>query len=141
MEALIIFNALISVIFTLCYAYQFIYLFVGLLKRPQKFRSKKEHKFAVVISARNEREVIAQLIDSIKNQNYPKDKLDVFVIADNCTDDTAEVARKAGAIVHERFNDKLVGKGYALDWMFKIIEKDYADEGYEGYIARRQLCC
>lgn len=134
MEALIIFNALISVIFTLCYAYQFIYLFVGLLKRPQKFRSKKEHKFAVVISARNEREVIAQLIDSIKNQNYPKDKLDVFVIADNCTDDTAEVARKAGAIVHERFNDKLVGKGYALDWMFKIIEKDYADEGYEGYM-------
>lgn len=134
MEALIIFNALISVIFTLCYAYQFIYLFVGLLKRPQKFKSKKEHKFAVVISARNEREVIAQLIESIKNQNYPKNKLDVFVIADNCTDDTAEVARKAGAIVHERFNDKLVGKGYALDWMFKIIEKDYADEGYEGYM-------
>ena len=45
-------------------------------------------------------------------------------IADNCTDDTAQVARGAGAIVYERFNKVQVGKGYALDWLFKIIDRD-----------------
>lgn len=134
MKAIIIFNAVISILFTLCYAYQFFYLFVGLLKGEQKFKAVREHKFAAVISARNERDVIGQLISSIKSQNYPKDKLDVFVIADNCTDDTAQVARGAGAIVYERFNKVQVGKGYALDWLFKIIDRDHKDAGYEGYM-------
>ena len=134
MKAIIIFNAVISILFTLCYAYQFFYLFVGLLKGEQKFKAVRGHKFAAVISARNERDVIGQLISSIKSQNYPKDKLDVFVIADNCTDDTAQVAREAGAIVYERFNKVQVGKGYALDWLFKIIDRDHKDAGYEGYM-------
>ncbi len=134
MEAIIVFNAVISILFTMCYAYQFFYLFVGLFKGEQKFKAKTQHKFAAVISARNERDVIGNLISSIKNQNYPKDKLDVFVIADNCTDDTAEVARQAGAIVYERFNKAQVGKGYALDWLFDIIKKEHADDGYEGYM-------
>lgn len=134
MEAIIVINAVISVLFTLCYAYQFFYLFVGLLKGEQKFTAETEHKFAAVISARNESGVIGQLIASIKEQNYPKDKLDVFVIADNCTDNTAQVARDAGAIVFERFNKEQVGKGYALDWLFKIIKKDYKDAGYEGFM-------
>lgn len=134
MKAIIIFNAVISILFTLCYAYQFFYLFVGLLKGEQKFKAVREHKFAAVISARNERDVIGQLISSIKSQNYPKDKLDVFVIADNCTDDTAQVAREAGAIVYVRFNKVQVGKGYALDWLFKIIDRDHKDAGYEGYM-------
>ena len=134
MKAIIIFNAVISILFTLCYAYQFFYLFVGLLKGEQKFKAVREHKFAAVISARNERDVIGQLISSIKSQNYPKDKLDIFVIADNCTDATAQVAREAGAIVYERFNKVQVGKGYALDWLFKIIDRDHKEAGYEGYM-------
>jgi len=134
MEAIIVINAVISVLFTLCYAYQFFYLFVGLLKGEQRFTAETEHKFAAVISARNESGVIGQLIASIKEQNYPEDKLDVFVIADNCTDNTAQVARDAGAIVFERFNKEQVGKGYALDWLFKIIKKDYKDAGYEGFM-------
>ena len=134
METIIYLNFLISIIFTLCYAYQFFYIFIGLLKTPKKLTASNLHKFAVVISARNERDVIGQLIESIKNQNYPSDMIDVFVIADNCTDDTAKVAADAGAIVHERFNKKLVGKGYALDWMFDIIKTDYADKGYEAFI-------
>ena len=54
MKAIIIFNCVISVIFTMCYAYQFFYIFVGLLKKPMVFKEKKKHCFAVVISARNE---------------------------------------------------------------------------------------
>lgn len=134
MKAIIFFNCVISVIFTLCYAYQFFYIFVGLLKKPKKFFAKKQHRFAVVVSARNESSVIGNLISSIRNQNYPQELVDIFIIADNCTDNTAEIARSAGAIVYERFNKEQVGKGYALDWMFNIIESEYADRNYEGYI-------
>ncbi len=134
MKAIIVFNCIISVVFTLCYAYQFFYIFIGLLKKPLKFIAKKQHRFAVVVSARNESSVIGNLIASIKGQNYPSELVDIFVIADNCTDNTAEVARNAGAIVYERFNKQQVGKGYALDWMFKIIQSDHADKNYEGYI-------
>ena len=134
MKAIIIFNCVISVIFTMCYAYQFFYIFVGLLKKPMVFKEKKKHCFAVVISARNESGVIGNLIKSIQSQKYPRELVDVFVVADNCTDDTAQVARDAGAIVYERFNKEQVGKGYALDWMFNIIETKHSEKGYEGYI-------
>lgn len=134
MKAIVFFNCVISIVFTLCYAYQFFYIFVGLLKKPKKFTAKKQHRFAVVVSARNESSVIGNLIASIKNQNYPSELVDVFVIADNCTDNTAEIARSAGAIVYERFNKEQVGKGYALDWLFNIIDSEHSDKGYEGYI-------
>ena len=134
MKAIIVFNCIISVIFTLCYAYQFFYIFVGLLKKPLKFIAKKQHRYAVVVSARNESGVIGNLINSIRSQNYPSDLVDIFVIADNCTDNTAEVARNAGAIVYERFNKEQVGKGYALDWLFKIIDTEHADKNYEAYM-------
>lgn len=134
MKIILYLNFVLSLIFTLCYAYQFLYIFVGLLKRPKKLETDTYHRFAIIISARNEETVIGQLIESIMNQNYPADKLDTFVIADNCTDATAQVARDAGANVFERFNTELVGKGYALDWLFDIIRKDYADRQYDGYL-------
>ncbi len=134
MKAIIFLNCVISIVFTLCYAYQFFYIFVGLLKKPIKHIAKEQHRFAVVISARNESSVIGDLIKSIRSQKYPKELVDIFVIADNCTDNTAEIARSAGAIVYERFNKEQVGKGYALDWMFKIISTDYAEKNYEAYI-------
>ncbi len=134
MKAIIFFNFIISVVFTLCYAYQFFYIFVGLLKKPQEFTAKAQHRYAVVVSARNESGVIGNLIRSIRSQRYPSELVDIFVIADNCTDNTAEVAREAGAIVYERFNKEQVGKGYALDWMFNIIKDEHADKNYEAYI-------
>ncbi len=134
MKAIIFLNFVISIVFTLCYAYQFFYIFVGLLKKPLEFTAKAQHKFAVVISARNESSVIGNLINSIRTQRYPQELVDIFVIADNCTDNTAEIARNAGAIVYERFNKEQVGKGYALDWMFNIINTDYADKNYEAYM-------
>lgn len=73
------------------------------------------------------------MLQSIKNQNYPSQLIDIFVVADNCSDDTAQIAREAGAIVYERNNKKLVGKGYALDYIFKIIMRDYKEKEYKGY--------
>lgn len=88
----------------------------------------KRHKFMAVVSARNEELVIANLIESLKNQVYPENKLDIYVIADNCTDDTAQVARDAGAIVYERFNQFKRSKGYALEWFFDIVLKEFPDK-------------
>ncbi len=134
MKTIIYLNWIISIVFTLCYAYQFFYIFVGLLKKPKAFTANRNHRYAAVISARNEAAVVGQLIESIKAQNYPSELIDVFVIADNCTDNTAQVARDAGAIVYERSNTKLVGKGYALDWLFQIIAEKHADTGYEAFM-------
>ena len=70
----------------------------------------KLHRYAAVISARNEANVIGGLIASLKAQNYPCELLDIYVIADNCTDDTAQVAAQAGAKVYRRYNHQQVGK-------------------------------
>lgn len=118
------------------YAYQLFYVVAALWhdrRHAQTPPAKRMHKFAAVISARNESAVIGELVHSIKRQNYPSELLDIFVVADNCTDNTAAVARRAGAIVFERFNRNQVGKGYALDYVFQILETDYADAQYEGY--------
>ena len=128
-----IFNFCVFLAFTICYTYQLYYVFVVLTRKPKQLVAKKNHKFAVVISARNESAVIGQLIHSIKVQNYPSELIDVFVIADNCTDNTADVAREAGATVFPRFNSEQVGKGYALDYGFNVILSQYSDRGYEAY--------
>ena len=124
MRDLIIVNLIIAVLFTLCYAYQFIYILVALIKDTVKYPEGGANRFAVIISARNERDVIHNLIDSIKKQNYDPSLIDIFVCADNCTDDTAEIARSAGAIVYERQSTTHVGKGYALDFLFHKIFED-----------------
>ena len=73
------------------------------------------------------------MIDSIKNQSYDGDKITIFVVADNCTDDTAPIALSAGAVVYERQNAIHVGKGYALDFLIKQIDVDYRLETFTGF--------
>ncbi len=122
------------VFFTAAYAYQIVYLVIGLIVKERRGKQDaKLHRYAAVISARNEEGVIGDLIRDLKAQNYPEKLLDVFVVADNCTDGTAAVAREAGAIVYERFNKVQVGKGYALDWLFKRIFADKGKQTYDGF--------
>lgn len=100
----------------------------------RKFKpAKNNHKYAVLIPARNEETVIGNLIDSINRQDYPKDLITIFVVADNCTDNTAKVARDKGVICYERFNDNERTKGFALKFLFENIERDYGIECFEGY--------
>ena len=129
-----VFNLSLFVLFTLLYIYQIVYAGVALVHKPREYRARKLHRYAVIIAARNESAVIGELIRSIKRQDYPSELLDIVVVADNCTDDTAEVARRAGAtLVYERFNKQLVGKGYALDYVLKRLYAEHADKRYEGY--------
>ncbi|MEE0808018.1 MAG: glycosyltransferase family 2 protein [Acutalibacteraceae bacterium] len=114
--------------------YKNIFKCVGIVA-TRKFKPAKEcHKYAIIVAARNESTVIGNLIDSIKRQNYPEDKLDIFVAADNCTDDTAAIARDMGAICYERFDNEHRTKGYALQYLVECIRRDYGIDAYEGYI-------
>ncbi|MEA4848572.1 MAG: glycosyltransferase family 2 protein [Clostridiaceae bacterium] len=85
-------------------------------------------RFAVFIPAHNEEIVIENIVDNLKQLNYPKDSYDVYVIADNCTDNTAAAAKAAGANVLERTDDNRRGKGYALQWAFEKILYDEDSE-------------
>lgn len=127
-------NYIFAVIFVLCVGYQFLYIFVPFMKGGRKLEAKKLHKYAVLIPARNEEKVIPHLIASIKGQTYPSELIDIFVIADNCTDNTAQSALEAGAFcVLQRNNDELIGKGYALDFALTEIRDRYPDNDYAGY--------
>ena len=127
-------NWSIVLLFTLLYLYQGFYLVVGLLLRRHKDRHEPSrlHRFAVVVSARNEEQVIGELLDSLRKQNYPQELLDLYVVADNCTDDTAGAARKARAFVYERRDPIHKGKGYAMDYLFRQLKEEGKD-CYDGY--------
>ncbi len=128
------FNTAIAVILTLLYLYQLGYLLIGIVQKNRQrcCPPSRLRRYAAVISARNEENVIGGLIDSLKHQNYPEELLDIYVIADNCTDNTAQVAENAGAIVYRRFNHLQVGKGYALDYLFNLLTEEGKND-YDGY--------
>lgn len=130
---ILVFNLCVLAIFTVCYSYQLFYVFAVFARKPKDLVASKNHRYAVLVSGRNEALVIGNLIDSINAQNYPSELIDTFIIADNCTDNTAEVAREHGAIVFERDDKVKQGKSWALDYAIKRIFSEYADKKYEGY--------
>ena len=103
--------------------YYFILAFFGFKRKSENKNYTPTKKFAMIVAAHNEEVVIGKLIESMLNQNYPRELFDIFVIADNCTDNTAKIARKYGVYVYERFNKEQKGKGYALEWMYDKIFK------------------
>ncbi len=144
-EVLDLVNTIIAIVFAVCYTYQLVYIPISLIGKPvidkKRAEKKKEieahpeleekaplHNLAVLICARNEEVVITDLIDSIHQQTYPQDHIHIFLMADNCTDRTAEVAEAAGATAYTRNDTSKIGKGYALDLLLKNIKRDYPDQ-------------
>ena len=134
------FNMFLFFLFSLCYMYQVVYAVYVLVvdhKRKPNDGDVPLNRYAVLISGRNEEVVIGELVRSLKQQDYPTELIDVYVIADNCTDSTAAVAREAGAIVFERFDQVRKGKSYALNYALDKIRRAEGDEDgrtdYAGY--------
>lgn len=128
MEYLYILKQVLVYILTAYWCYQTAISLCSLIKLKDKpYLTNKKHKFMAIIPAHNEERVVSNLIESLKNQTYDKDLYDIYVIADNCTDNTANVARRAGAIVLERFDPAHKTKGYALQWFLKQKIEENAD--------------
>ena len=96
-------------------------MLASLKRRPDRLQSRTGTgtgaacpAFTVVVPAHDEATVIAATIRSLRAQLRSDDRL--LVVADNCTDDTAAIARSEGAMVTERFDAERRGKGYALEW-------------------------
>ena len=101
--------------------YQFCLALFGIKKRKPRKAHAPRNSFAVLVAAHNEEKVVGALIDNLKNLDYPKELYDVFVICDNCTDGTADIARSHGVYACERKNPHLRGKGHAIEWMLKEL--------------------
>lgn len=98
------------------------------------YRGKKEYpnakpskRFLILVPAHNEEAVIADIVCNLNHMDYPKELYDFYVLADNCTDKTASIARTNGANVFEFFKDNEnspTGKPIALEKAFDEL-KDY----------------
>ena len=133
MEIITLINTVIGIIFFLCYLYQVIYIPIGLFEHGKAYKKEEKHRFAVLICARNEENVITDLIKSIENQTYDRSLIKIFVMADNCTDNTAAAAKRAGATVYSRTDAVHIGKGYALEALIGNIKSDYPRSYFDGY--------
>jgi len=133
MRTVLLISGIIGTIITVLCAYRFIYDVIGFFKVKKYPDAKVDHEYGILIAARNEANVIGQLIKSILACDYDQSKIRIFVVADNCTDNTAQIARDAGATVFERFNKQEIGKGYALNHLLAKIheaEPEYLPEAW-----------
>lgn len=112
--------------FLLFYALYFLitgfFGFKNISKKTSK-KYKPKNKFAILIASRNEEAVIGSLVTSLLDQNYPKDLYDVYVIPNNCTDDTEGVALKAGAKII-KCTVPTKSKGEVLKFTFDYLKKE-----------------
>lgn len=118
-----------NIIFYICLAVsvlflmqKIIYHIFGLIPSKKLPDAKKNHKFAILIPARNESKVIEGILNSIKEQNYDHALLDTFVIVESEDDPTCEIVKKyPGTHIFVRQHLELKGKGHALDEVVKHI--------------------
>jgi len=128
MEYIYILREALTYMIIIFWIYNLVISLCSLIKFKDKpLVTNKKHKFMAILPAHNEEAVIANLVDSLNNQDYDKELLDIYVIADNCTDNTAKIAREHGAIVYERFNNNEKTKGHALNWFLKQKIEEKAD--------------
>jgi cellulose synthase/poly-beta-1,6-N-acetylglucosamine synthase-like glycosyltransferase len=89
-------------------------------------------RFAIVIPAHNEEALLGRLLASLRRLDYPRERFDVYVVADNCSDHTAALARAQGACVYERFDPTREGKGFALRYLLRAIGR--TGRTYDAYV-------
>jgi cellulose synthase/poly-beta-1,6-N-acetylglucosamine synthase-like glycosyltransferase len=106
---------------TICSIYYWILAIASIRKISTNLTTTHLHRFAVAIPAHNEEAVIAQTILKLKQQIYPPNMFDIYVVADFCSDRTAQNAIEQGAICLERNSGESGQKGTALEWLFERI--------------------
>ena len=122
---------LIISVFLGLYTFQFLFFaIVGVFHKRKFPHSDEKCRYAVLVSAKDEENVIPRLIGSVRSATYPQDKLDIIIIAHNCSDKTAEVAKSLGAHVIEYNNPEANTLGLAYHYAFKLIDINK----YDGFV-------
>lgn len=133
-------NMVIGMIVGFAFMFQLVYLFLFWLPLKRYPEAKEKHKVGVIVCARNEKAVIARIIKNLQELNYPKDKYEIIVMADNCTDETADIARSLNGNndivvkVFERHEPdrKKHNVGWALNYLFEQMKNDI--DNYEFFV-------
>ena len=130
-KILLIISTIIFWIVAVYSTYFIITGWLGIIKKNKvTFKStKKRNSFALLVPARNEEAVISNLISSLKNQDYPNNKYTIYVIPNNCTDNTKEVAINSGAKVIE-CTVPTKTKGDVLKFVFDKLKKEKNIDAY-----------
>lgn len=134
-DILVLINTIVLLVLGFLYLYQIVMSISSVFVRSKKYpETPKTPHYIFVSSARNEENVIAQLINSIRALDYPQEQITIHVIADNCTDKTKDIAASLGARVFVRENLEEIGKSYALDYYFKTMQGEKVPNDFAGYI-------
>ena len=116
-------NAAVNAFFLMIKLFSMYFLILSLFslcRRKRSDDSPVQRRFAVLIAARNEESCIAGLIESLQVQHYPSELFDIWVLPNNCTDHTADTARRAGAAVME-LPSSIRSKGAALQYAANVL--------------------
>ncbi|PLS30431.1 N-acetylglucosaminyltransferase [Bifidobacterium margollesii] len=134
MALLSVIDVLLTVLGVVGIAYQMACVLAGFFHKVTVFpEAPRNKRFAVLISARNESSVVGNLIDCIQSQTYPSELIDIWMVADNCTDNTAELARSKGCHVVERFDQTQIGKGFALTFLLNHMIDSGVSKRYDAF--------
>ena len=128
----IVFGAIWFVLLGMMFHYA-VFSLIGIFAKKLFPAREEKLRYGIIIGARNEETVIGPLLESIAENGYPQEKLQVFVAAHNCTDRTAEVARAHGATVYEYDNDNERVVGFAYRYLFRCIERDFGTDSFDGF--------
>ncbi len=134
LQVLEVLRLVLMILTSLFYCYQIFYLFIPLIRKRKLTKASQPRRYAVLIAARNEQAVLPHLLDSIRAQDYPAELISTFVVADNCTDHTADIARDHGAIVFTRSNRKQIGKGYAIHYLLDEIQRNFGLNQFDAFL-------
>jgi len=128
-------NGVLLTFIGIAFTAQLFFIIFFFVKKTTFPKAKTFHKFGIIIPARNESSVIGRTVkELLEKQNYPKDKFHIYVVADNCNDNTAEVAKNAGAFVFIHNDDEPSHKraSYAIQYGMQEILK--LNNNYECFI-------
>ena len=115
--------ALMLLLLALLAAYQWLFAFAALWPAGDRRRLSGDHsRIVVVIPAHDEEDGLAATLDSLRQADYPAERLQIVVVADRCRDQTAAVAVRGGAVCLER-SDGQPGKGAAIAWAVEQLRR------------------
>lgn len=108
--------------------------------KKKENKTNKKLKFAILIPARNEKDCIAGIINSLKGQDYNPELIDIFVVPNNCTDQTSAVAKLNGAYVIE-CPKSVKYKGGALQFSInQLLNGDIPYDAFLVFDADNEAC-